>query len=159
MVLAIFNSNGLQQINPRIDSGGLGIGIDARTSYAAFAASFLSAVKAASESYPILHGNIIDGDSIPYAEDFFRKVTRLRQTFRIPHFIAYRAFLRRCFGVPIPQIPLRRCTRKPKPELDRLGTHLVCACPKGRERFVSAIWQKRPARMPSSRIRTSSAQS
>ena len=83
--------------------------IDARTSYAAFAASFLSAVKAASESYPILHGNI----------------TRLRQTFRIPHFIAYRVFLRRCFGVPIPQIPLRRCTRKPKPELDRLGTHLI----------------------------------
>ena len=38
-------------------------------------------------------------------------------------------------------------------------THLVCVCPKGRERFVthdsmapsvSAIWQKRPARMPSS---------
>ena len=38
---------------------------------------------------------------------------------------AYRVFLRRRFGVPIPQIPLRRCTRKPKPELDRLRTHLV----------------------------------
>ena len=56
VVLAILNSNELkaitwQQINLRIDSGGLGIGIDARTSYAAFAASFLSAVKAASEIY------------------------------------------------------------------------------------------------------------
>ena len=50
---------------------------------------------------------------------------------------AYRVFLRRRFGVPIPQIPLRRCTCKPKPELDRLGTHLVCVCPKGRERFVT----------------------
>ena len=65
MVLAILNSNGLepitwQQINLRIDSGGLGIGIDARTSYAAFAASFLSAVKAASEIYPILHSDIVD---------------------------------------------------------------------------------------------------
>ena len=44
VVLAILNSNGLepitwQQINLRIDSGGLGIGIDARTPYAAFAAS------------------------------------------------------------------------------------------------------------------------
>ena len=38
---------------------------------------------------------------------------------------AYRVFLRRRFGVPIPQIPLRRCTCKPKPELDRLGTHLM----------------------------------
>ena len=55
-----------QQINLRIDSGGLGVGIDARTSYAAFAASFLSAVKAASEIYPILHGDIR-----VYAQRFF----------------------------------------------------------------------------------------
>ena len=46
-------------------------------------------------------------------------------------------FLRHRFGVAIPQIPLHRCTCKPKPELDRLGTHLVCVCPKGRERLVT----------------------
>ena len=57
-----------------IDIRGLGIGIDARTSYAAFAASFLSAVKAASEIYPILHGDIVDGNSIPYVEDFCKCV-------------------------------------------------------------------------------------
>ena len=62
----------------RIDSGGLGIGIDARTSYAAFAASFLSAVKAASEIYPILHGDIADGGSIPYVEDFCKCVCILQ---------------------------------------------------------------------------------
>ena len=78
MVLAIFNSNGLQQINPRIDSGGLGIGIDARTSYAAFAASFLLAVKAASEIYPILQGDIADGGSIPYVDDFCKSVCILQ---------------------------------------------------------------------------------
>ena len=75
VVLAILNSNGLepitwQQINLRIDSRGLGIGNDARTSDAAFAASFLLAVKAATEIYPILHGDIIDGGSIPYVKDF-----------------------------------------------------------------------------------------
>ena len=65
MVLAIFNATTWrQQINLRIDSGGLGIGIDARTSCGAFAASFLSAVKATSEIYPILHGDIVDGGSI-----------------------------------------------------------------------------------------------
>ena len=83
VVLAILNSNELepitwQQINLRIDSGGLGIGIDARTSYAAFAASFLSAVKAASEIYPILHGDIVDGGSIPYVEDFCKCVCILQ---------------------------------------------------------------------------------
>ena len=83
MVLAILNSNGLepitwQQINLRVDIGGLGIGIDARTSYAAFAASFLSAVKAASEIYPILHGYIVDGGSIPYVEDFCKCVCILQ---------------------------------------------------------------------------------
>ena len=62
----------------RIDCGGLGIGIDARTSYAAFAASFLSAVKAASEIYPIFHGDIIDGGSIPYVEDFCKCVCILQ---------------------------------------------------------------------------------
>ena len=50
VVLAILNYNELepitwQQINLRIECGGLGIDIDARTSYAAFAASFLSAGK------------------------------------------------------------------------------------------------------------------
>ena len=50
---------------------------------------------------------------------------------------AYRVFPRRRFGIAIPQIPLRRCICKPKPELDRLGTHLVCMCPKGRERFIT----------------------
>ena len=49
---------------------------------------------------------------------------------------AYRVFLRRRFGVPIPQRPPRCCTCKPKPELDRLGALLVCVCPKDRERFV-----------------------
>ena len=34
-------------------------------------------------------------------------------------------------------IIIRHCTCKPKPELDRLGTHLVCVCPKGKERFVT----------------------
>ena len=50
---------------------------------------------------------------------------------------AYRVFLRRRFGMAIPQIPLRRCVCKSKPELDRIGTHLVCMCPKGRERFIT----------------------
>ena len=57
-------------MNLRIDSGGLGIGIDTSTSYVAFAASFLSAVKAASGIYPLLHGDIVDGGSIPYVQDF-----------------------------------------------------------------------------------------
>ena len=70
VVLAILNSNELdpitwQQINLRIDSGGLG-----RTSYAAFAASFLSTVKVVSEIYPILHGDGVDGGSIPFVEEF-----------------------------------------------------------------------------------------
>ena len=43
---------------------------------------------------------------------------------------AYRVFLRRRFGVAIPQIPLHRCSCKPKPEL-------VCICSKGKERFVT----------------------
>ena len=50
---------------------------------------------------------------------------------------AYRVFLRRRFGIAIPQIPLPRCICKSKPELDRLCTHLVCMCPKGRERFIT----------------------
>ena len=50
---------------------------------------------------------------------------------------AYRVFLRRRFGMAIPQSSLRRCVCKSKPELDRLGTHLVCMCPKGRERFIT----------------------
>ena len=75
VILAIFNTSGLdsitwEQINLRIDSGGLGIGIDTSTSYVAFAASFLSAVKAASGIYPLLHGDIVDGGSIPYVQDF-----------------------------------------------------------------------------------------
>ena len=53
VVLAILNANESepitwQQINLHIDSGGQEIGIDARTSYAAFTASFLPAAKAAS---------------------------------------------------------------------------------------------------------------
>ena len=217
VVLAIFNTSGLdsitwQQINLRIDSGGLGIGIDASTSYAAFAASFLSAVKTASEIYPLLHGDIVDGGSIPYVQDFCRSVCiinlndydtppafltlldqasgsgksrmeKLQQRLLQGHhaskdseFVAaitptlsslaryhsaasseasaallavpktqqlsfpkqaYRVFLRRRFGMAIPQIALRRCVCKSKPELDRLGTHLVCMCPKGRERFIT----------------------
>ena len=59
-----------QPINLRIDSGGLGIGIDVRTSHAAFAASFLSAMKAAFEIYLLLHDDIVNGKSIPYVQQF-----------------------------------------------------------------------------------------
>ena len=60
----------------------------------------------------------------------------------------HRVFLRRRFGVPIPQIPLRRCTCKPKPELERLGTHLICVCLRAGSAlslmtpwpFVCAVW-------------------
>ena len=161
-------------------------------------------MKAASEIYPRLHGDIVDGGSIPYVEHFCKCVcilqlkdydtppaflTLLDQTSgssnsrmeKLQHRLlhghqaskdsdyiaaitpalsslaryhsaaspeasaallavpktqqltfpkqAYRVFLHRRFGLAIPQIPLRRCTCKPKPELDRLGTHLVCVCP------------------------------
>lgn len=217
VVLAIFNESSLdaitwQQVALRVDSGGLGIAIDIKTSYAAYAASFLSAVQAASEIYPLLRGDIIDGGSTLHVQEFCRAVCILKmKNYDTPHdFLAlidplgdsnhtgvdklqhrlllghqsskdsafrsalapslsslarynstasreasaallaipktlqltfpkqvYRVFLKRRFGVAIAQIPLRRCSCKPKPELDRLGTHLVCLCPKGRERFVT----------------------
>ena len=169
-------------------------------------------MKAASEIYPHLHGDIVDGGSILYVQDFCRivciinlndydtppafltlldqasgsgksRMEKLQQRLLQGHhaskdseFVAaitptlsslaryhsaassevsaallavpktqqlsfpkqaYRVFLRRRFGMAIPQIALRRCVCKSKPELDRLGTHLVCMCPKGRERFIT----------------------
>ena len=176
-----------------------GIGIDASTSYAAFTASFLSAVKAASEIYPLLHGDIVDGGSIPYVQDFCRSVydtppafltlldqasgsgksrmEKLQQRLLQGHhaskdsgFVAaitptlsslagyhsapssevsaallavpktqQLSFPKQAYRMAIPQIPLRRCVCKSKPELDRLGTHLVCMCPKGRERVEKIL--------------------
>jgi hypothetical protein len=218
VVLSIFNEGSLdaitwKQISLRVDSGGLGVAIDNQTSYAAFAASFLSAVNAASEIYPLLRSDIVDGGSTFHVQEFCKCICILKlQNYDTPSAFltlldpvadasysgvdklqhrlllghqsskdsefraaitpslgslaryhstasreasaallaipkthqltfpkqAYRVFLKRRFGVAIPQIPAdRRCTCKPKPELDRLGTHLVCGCPKGRERFTT----------------------
>ena len=63
--VAIRSSPDHHHLHLRIDIGGLG-----RTSYAAFAASILLAVKATSEIYPLLHGDTVDGGSIPYVEIF-----------------------------------------------------------------------------------------
>ena len=64
---------------------------------------------------------------------------------------AYRVFLRRRFGVAIPQIPLRHCTSV---SAQKEGNALSRMTPWP---YVFAIWQKQPVLMLSSRTRTSSA--
>ena len=48
-----------------------GLRVITSPSYAAFAASFLSAVKAAPEIYPLLHDDIVNGGSIHYVSVSF----------------------------------------------------------------------------------------
>ena len=171
VVLAILNSNGLEPITWQ-----------QIVCVMQLAALFLTAKLHLS---PDLHSGDIDGDSIQYDEkSLYHQSKRLRHITRIycshqeskdidfiaaitpsPSSLAryhsaaspearaallavpktqqmtfpkqaYRLFLR------------RRCACKPKPELDALSLMTPWL-------FVSAIWQKRPARMPSSRTRTS----